>query len=105
MIVFDGSFGSYALRQLVADNINSNKDIYIDHFEGDFNKYIEKIGKNEDWGGIAELFTISSMIDVWIELWCDVKDSAPFYKIGDSKNQKVIKLLYTDWNHYSPLVQ
>ena len=45
------------------------------------------------------------MIDVWIELWCDVKDSAPFYTISDSINQKVIKLLYTNWNHYSPLVQ
>ena len=28
MIAFDGSFGSYALRQLIADHINSNKDIY-----------------------------------------------------------------------------
>ena len=45
------------------------------------------------------------MIDVWIELWCDVKESAPFYTIGDSINQKVIKLLYTNWSHYSPLVQ
>ena len=45
------------------------------------------------------------MIDVWIELWCDVNDSAPFYTIGDSINQKVIKLLYTNWSHYSPKVQ
>ena len=29
MIVFDGSFGSYALRQLIADHINDNKDVYI----------------------------------------------------------------------------
>ena len=28
MIVFDGSFGSYALRQLIA-NFNDNKDVYI----------------------------------------------------------------------------
>ena len=40
MIVFDGSFGSYALRQLVADHINYNKDVYIDHIEGDFSKYV-----------------------------------------------------------------
>ena len=37
MIVFDGSFGSYALRKLVADHINNNKYVYIDHIEGDFN--------------------------------------------------------------------
>ena len=42
MIIFDGSFGSYALRQFIADNINDNKDVYIDHIEGDFSKYVEK---------------------------------------------------------------
>ena len=45
MIVFDGSFGSYALRQLIA-NFNDNKDLYIDHIERDFIKYAEKIRKN-----------------------------------------------------------
>ena len=41
MIVFDGSFGSYALRQLIT-NFNDKKDVYIDHIEGDFSKYVEK---------------------------------------------------------------
>ena len=43
MIVFDGSFGSYVLRQLIADHINYNKNLYIDNIEGDFIKYVEKI--------------------------------------------------------------
>ena len=38
MLVFNGYFGSYAQRQLVADHINDNKDVYIDNIEGDFNK-------------------------------------------------------------------
>ena len=42
MIVFDESFGSYALRQLIADHINDNKDVYINHIEKDFSKYVEK---------------------------------------------------------------
>ena len=46
MLVFNGYFGSYAQRQLVADHINYNKDAYIDHIEGDFSNYIEKIRKN-----------------------------------------------------------
>ena len=29
IIRFDGYFGSYVQRQLVADHINNNKDIYI----------------------------------------------------------------------------
>ena len=72
MLIFNGFFGSYALRQLIADHINYNKDVYIDHIEGDFSKYVEIIGRI---GGIVELFAFSSIIDVWIELWCDVKDS------------------------------
>ena len=28
MLVFDGSFGSYAQRQLIAYHINYNKDVY-----------------------------------------------------------------------------
>ena len=46
MLVFDGSFGSYAQRQLVDDHINYNKGVYIDHIEGNFSKYVEKVRKN-----------------------------------------------------------
>ena len=41
MLVFNGYFGLYAQRQLIA-NFNDNKDVYIDHIEGDFSKYVEK---------------------------------------------------------------
>ena len=40
MLEFDGSFGSIAQRQLVADHINYNKDEYIDNIEGDFSEYV-----------------------------------------------------------------
>ena len=33
MFIFNGYFGSYAQRQLGADNINYNKDVYIDNIE------------------------------------------------------------------------
>ena len=46
MLIFEGFFGSYALKQLVADHINDNKDAYIDYIEGDFSKYVEVIRKN-----------------------------------------------------------
>ena len=38
MLAFDEPFGSYALRQLVADHVNYNKKVYIDNIEGDFSK-------------------------------------------------------------------
>ena len=42
MLIFNGYFGLYTQRQLIADHINYNKDVYIDHIEGDFSKYTEK---------------------------------------------------------------
>ena len=44
----------------------------IDHIEREFSKYVKKLGRI-GWNG--ELFAFSNIIDVWIELWCDVKDS------------------------------
>ena len=41
MLVFNGYFGSYTLRQLVADHINYNKDVYIDHIKRGFSKYFK----------------------------------------------------------------
>ena len=38
MILYNGYFGSFAQRQLVDDQINYNKDVYIDNIEGDFSK-------------------------------------------------------------------
>ena len=46
MLIFNGYFGLYTLRQLITDHINYNKDAYIDHIEGDFSKDVEKIRKN-----------------------------------------------------------
>ena len=40
MLIFNVCFGSYAQRQLVADHINDNKDVYIDNIEGNFSKYL-----------------------------------------------------------------
>ena len=59
---------------------------------------------NGEWGGIVELLAFSSMIDIRIELWTDIKDSAPYLTIGYANNQNVIKLLYSNWCHYSPLI-
>ena len=47
---------------------------------------------------------VSGMIDIRIELWTDIKDSAPYLTIGYANNQNFIKLLYSNWCHYSPLI-
>ena len=48
MIVFDGSFGSYAQWELVTDYINYKKDAYIDNIENFFSKYVENLGRIEN---------------------------------------------------------
>ena len=49
MIAFDGSFCSYAQRQLVIDHINYNKDVYIDNIKAYFSKYVKKKLGNIMW--------------------------------------------------------
>ena len=44
------------------------------------------------------------MIDVKIELWTNIKDNAAYLTIGYANNPNDIKLLYTNWCHYSPLI-
>ena len=39
----------------------------------------------------------------WV--WADIIDSAPYLTIGYANIQSVIKLLYSNWCHYSPLIQ
>ena len=81
-LVFNDSFGSFSLRQLIVDHISDNKELYADDVEGDFDQYIKKMRNNGEWGGIVELLAFSSMIDVKIELWTNIKDSAPYLAIG-----------------------
>ena len=78
--------------------------IYADNIEGDFVYYIQNMKNNGELGGIVELLAFSSIIDIRIELWTDIKDSAPDLTIGYANNQHVIKFLYSNWCHYSSLI-
>ena len=55
-------------------------------------------------GGIVELLKFLSMIDIRIKLWTNINDSVPYLAIRYAYNQSVIKLLYSNWCHYSPLI-
>ena len=59
---------------------------------------------NGEWDDIVELLAFLSMIDIRIELWTDIKDSALYLIIGYANNQNVIKLFYSNWCHYLPLI-
>ena len=70
MIVFDGSFGSYAQRQLIADHIMTTKIYILITLKEISANTLKKIRKNGELGGIVKLFTFSKMIDAkdsWIK--------------------------------------
>ena len=93
--MFNDSSGSFSIRQSIVDHISDNKEPYADNVEGDFDQYIKKIRNNGEWVSIVELLAFSSMIDVKIELWTNIKYSAPYLTIGYANNPNDIKLLYT----------
>ena len=55
-------------------------------------------------GGMVELLSFSSMIDIKIEFWTDISYSVPYLTIEYTNNQNVIKLLYNNLWHYSLLI-
>ena len=90
---------------MIVDHIKDNKDLYAGDIEGDFDDYIQNMKNNrKKFGGIIMLLAFSSMVDIRIELWTDIKDSAPYLSIGYANNQNVIKLLYSNWCRYWPLI-
>ena len=69
MLIFNAYFGSYAQRQLVADYINYNKDVYIDNIEGDFSKYVKKLGRI-GWNSLIICILKHYRCLNWALLWC-----------------------------------
>ena len=48
-LVFNNSFRSFSLRQLIVDHISGNKELYADDVEGDFDQYIKKMRNYGEW--------------------------------------------------------
>ena len=47
-LVFNDSFGSFQLRQLIVDHIKDFKDPYTDDNEDDFDDYIQNMKNNSE---------------------------------------------------------
>ena len=89
---------------MIVDHIKDNKDRYEDKIEGDFDDFIQNMKNNGEWGGIVELLEFLSMVDIKIGLRTDISYSTPYLTIRYANNQNVIKLLYSNWCNYSPLI-
>ena len=68
--MFNGYFGSYAQRQLVADHISDNKNVYIDSIEGDFSKYVEKKIGRIGWNSWIIYIIKHYWCLNWALVWC-----------------------------------
>ena len=84
MIVFDGSFGSYALKQLIADHINDNKDEYIyltlKEISANTLKKLGKIGWNSRIIRILKYDWCLNWVMVWRQRFCSFLYNWRFYK-------------------------
>ena len=49
------------------------------------------------------MMAFSSIIYIKVELWSDLKDVSLYLIIGEEDSNSLIKLLYTNWWHNSPL--
>ena len=101
MIVFDGSFGSYFQRQLVVDNINYNKDVYIDSIEGDFSKYVKKLG-NIMWNSQIICILKHYWCLNWALVWCQRFLNKAFTSsiFNWEKTKLSLPLIITDFHFY-----
>ena len=70
MLVFNEYFGSYALRQLVADHINDNKDVYINYIEGDTKQIRWKKLGWMGWNSIIIYILKHDWCLNWTLVWC-----------------------------------
>ena len=99
MLVFDGSFGSYALRQLIA-NFNGDKDVYIDHIEWDFSKYVEKKLGRIGWNSRI----ICILKHYWCLNWALVRcqrflnKTFTYFILNWEENKCSVPLMITDFN-------
>ena len=102
MLVFDGSFGSYAQRQLIADHINYNKDAYIDHIEGTFSKYVEKKLGRIRWNTrimcILKHYWCLNLALVWCQRFLNKAFTNSILNLEENKCS--LPLMITDFHFY-----
>ena len=101
MRAFDGSFGSYALRQLVAGHINYNKDVYIYQIEGDFSKYVEILGRI-GWNSRIICILKRYWCLNWALVWCLRFLNKAFTNstFNWEENKCSLPLMITDFHFY-----
>ena len=102
MLVSNGYFGSYVQRQLVADRINYKKDVYIDHIEGDFSKYVEnKIGRI-GWNSRIICILKHYWCLSWALVWCLGFLNKAFTNsiFNWEENKCSLPLMITDFHFY-----
>ena len=101
MIVFDGSFGSYALRQLIADHINDNKDVYWSHwrrFQQIRWKKLGRIGWNSRIIYIFKHYYCLNWALVWCQRFLNKTFTNSIFNWGENKCS--LPLIITDFHFY-----
>ena len=103
MLIFNGYFGSYAQKQLVADHINYNKDVKIDNIEGVFSKFVEKkLKKWIGWNSRIVCILKHYLCLNWALVWCQRFFNKAFTNsiFNWEENKCSLPLMITDFHFY-----
>ena len=95
------NFNEY--RERCIEYMNNNKDEFIPFLEDDepFDKYIERMSENGEWGGNLEIYALSKLLNANFYIYIH---KHPMYIVNNfDKPKKNILLTYHEGKHYNSL--
>ena len=100
----EGNEHNYAeYRERCVNYMKENKDIFQPFIEDDepFDKYIERMSKNTEWGGNLEIYALSKLLEANFYIYIH---EHPMYIVKNfEKPKKNVMLTYHDGKHYNSL--
>ena len=90
-------------REKCINYMKENKDTFSPFIEDDepFDKYVERMSEDKEWGGNLEIFALSKVLEANFYIY--IYDH-PMYIVNNfEKPKKNIKLTYHDGKHYNSL--
>ena len=90
-------------RERCIDYMKENKDEFAPFIEDDvpFDKYIEKMSQNGEWGGNLEIYALSKLLEANFYIYIH---EHPMYVVKNfEKPKRNVMLTYHDGKHYNSL--
>ena len=93
----------FRLRQIACDHINENQWFFFDNVTEDFNQYLQRMRKNNEWGTELELLALSRSLGFNVDVTNDERTMI-YYSIFHHAEFPKIYLEFINGNHYNCLL-